>query len=110
MASSHFASVTAGRSFGTRTGDDGTEQWETTYFCTTAVLKEKPLNYDRVFNEIASIVLESSADVGDKDVLVINLTYGYDIGISRSWYRQTKRYAPEVWRMKLMRASDKTDV
>ena len=102
----HFASVSVGKSFGTHKSANGVEKWETTYFSTNAMLKYKPQHYDEVFNEIASIMLDRFPDAGDKDLLIINLTYGYDIGIASSWVRRTQKYPPRQWRMRLMKAED----
>lgn len=102
----HVATVSVGKSFGSRKGADGVEKWETTYFSTNAVLKDKPQHYEAVFNQIASVILDRFPDAGDKDLLIINLTYGYDIGIASSWVRRTQRCAPRQWRMRLMKAED----
>lgn len=106
----HVATVHSGKSFGTKVGPGGKKEWETTYFSINAVLKKKPSNYDIIANNIAKIILDSYPPVIEKDALVINVTYGYDIGIARAWMRQRQQHSPKEWQELLSRLSEKTEI
>ncbi len=103
----HVATVTVGKSFGTNLGAEGKEKWESTYLSTNAVLKHRPTDYDMVINQIASIILETYPQVFEKNILVINATYGYDIGISRAWKSQRRQNTPQKWKEQLSEAFKK---
>ena len=95
-----MATVFEGKSWRVSDGD----KLETTYFRSTAILKERPGDYESPAKEIASIVLHAYPDVMKKDVLAITVTYGYDIGIARAWRSQSVHHSPEEWQ-KILRSS-----
>lgn len=103
----HVATVSAGKSFGKNIRSDQKEKWETTYFSTNAVLKKEPSNYEEVINEIASVIMEHYPPIMGKDTLVIDVTYGYDIGISHAWKKQRQQHSPEEWKQILSDAKRK---
>jgi uncharacterized RDD family membrane protein YckC len=89
----HVATAIVGKSWGMTSG----KKWESTYFQTNAIWKERPGDYGAAAREIAAIVLKNYPEVMKKDVLTITVTYGYDIGIARSWRSQTVQHSPQEW-------------
>ena len=106
----HVATVSAGKSFGTKAGTGGKKKWETTYFSINAVLKKKPSDYVIPINNIAKITLDNYLPIMEKDVLVINVTYGYDIGIARAWKGQRQQHSPKEWQKLLSSLSEKLKI
>ncbi|MCP4264183.1 MAG: RDD family protein [Candidatus Brocadiaceae bacterium] len=104
----HVVTVTSGKSFGTRTGTEEEKKWKTTFLSTNAILKKRPSDYDEIINNIASIILDNYLQIAEKDVLVVNVAYGYDIGISNSWIRQRKQLKPTEWQKLLSQKTGKT--
>jgi len=70
---------------------------EATYLLSTVVWKERPEDYQAAAEEMASIILASYPNIGKKDVLGITVSYGYDIGISHMWIRQSFQHSPQEW-------------
>ncbi len=97
----HAAAVSAGTIHIAKTDDGENEKTGNTYLSINAVLKERPTDYDRIINIFAFIVMDKYASVMEKDSLVVNVAYGYDIGISHSWIRQGKQLSPEEWKKQL---------
>lgn len=93
----HVATVSAGKSFGTNTGTDGNKKGETTYFSANAILKSRPSDYNEIINQIASIVLKTYPQAMGKNTIIINATYGYDIGIASAWKKQSEQNSPQEW-------------
>ena len=89
----HAATATVGKSWGTSSG----KKWESNYFRTNAILKERPSDYEGAAREIAAIVLRDYPEVMKKDVMAVTITYGYDIGIARSWRSQNVQHSPQEW-------------
>lgn len=106
----HIATVTAGKSFGTNVTTEGKDKWETTYFSINAVLKKRPTDYDETINTIASIILDSYPQIMEKEALLITVTYGYDIGISRAWKSQRRQHSPKEWKELLSQSYGKTKI
>jgi uncharacterized RDD family membrane protein YckC len=100
----HMATVTVGKSSGTRKGEKGEKTWEMTFLSTTAMLKHRPLDYEAVASEIATVVLDAYPAVVDKDALVVQTSYGYDIGIARAWIGHRVQHTPQEWEELLMDA------
>lgn len=94
----HAAAVSAGTISDTKadTGEKGGT--DITYLSINAILKKRPSDYDRIINIFASIVMDKYASVMEKDSLIVNVAYGYDIGISSSWITQGKQLSPKEWR------------
>jgi uncharacterized RDD family membrane protein YckC len=101
----HMATVTVGKSSGTRKDEKGEKAWEMTFLSTKAVLKRRPLDYEAVASEIAAVVLEAYPAVVDKDALVVQTSYGYDIGIARAWIGHRVQHTPQEWN-ELLTAAD----
>jgi uncharacterized RDD family membrane protein YckC len=85
-----YAQVSAGKSWGTH----GTAR----YFKVNVVTKKRPENFDEVTAAVASIVLNEYPPIMDQDVMVVVVTYGYDIGIASAWQNFTARHSPQEWR------------
>lgn len=71
---------------------------ETTDFTSTVVCKKRPADYQAVAHQVAAIVLDSYPPVMEKDLLIVNVNYGYDIGIARGWTAYSWRHPPETWK------------
>lgn len=85
----HTASVFVGQSYGPR--------GNFRFLRIVAVWKDKPASYQQAANEIAAIVLRDSAEAMSKDLLIITVAYGYDIGIARAWQSATEQITPREW-------------
>jgi len=85
----HMASVFVGQG----AGPNG----NVNYFRTYAVWKGKPGSFAEAEREIASIVLREYPDAINKDSIVVEIAYGYDIGISSTWRSATVEASPEEW-------------
>ena len=94
----HVATVTVGKSSGTNLSTDGGGKWESTYFATNAVLRHRPTDYDTVTTKIASIIFDTYPQIMEKNSVVINATYGYDIGIASAWNSQRVQHTPQEWK------------
>jgi len=45
-----------------------------------------------------------------EDALIINVSYGYDIGIGRASKSQRQQHSPKEWQELLSRLSEKTEI
>ncbi len=97
------AAVTSGVMYTSKAGGAVKEKTEKTYLSIHAVLKERPADYDRIINILASIVMDRYAPVMEKDSVIVNVAYGYDIGIWSSWIRQRRQLSPGEWKKLLSR-------
>jgi len=104
----HVATVTVGKSLGSNLSAEGRKEWESTYFATNAVLKHRPSDYDAVATQIASIIFETYPKVMEKDSLIINVSYGYDIGIASAWRSQRIQHTPKEWKELLSQPDSKS--
>jgi uncharacterized RDD family membrane protein YckC len=72
---------------------------ETSYLQVRAWYKIRPADYEAEAQEIASKLLEvNSPSIMQKDLLIIIIIYGYDIGIARGNLNKSFRYSPEEWK------------
>jgi uncharacterized RDD family membrane protein YckC len=69
-----------------------------TYLSSRIVLVKKIDDYDGLANKLARIMLETYPQAGEKDVIAVTISYGYDIGISSSWQNQNFSFPPNQWR------------
>ena len=102
----HAAAVTSGTMYSSKAGGaekEKTEKTEKTYLSIHAVLKERPADYDRMITTFASIVMDGYTPVTEKDSLIVNVAYGYDIGIWSSWIRRSRQLSPGEWKKLLSR-------
>ena len=85
----HMASVFVGQG----PGPNG----KINYFRTQAVWKGEPGSLAEAEREIASIVLREYPDAINKDLIVVEIAYGYDIGISSTWRSKSDEASPREW-------------
>jgi uncharacterized RDD family membrane protein YckC len=89
----HVATVNVGKS---RRIVDGSRS-ETTYFYSNAIWKQRPEDEESAVRSIASIILRNYPEIAEKDVLTVNITYGFDIGIARAWKSYASTHSPKEW-------------
>ncbi len=89
----HFASVFAGKVWA---GAD-----ERSYLKIDAVWRNKPDSYELAASEIAAIAIRDYPDVSNKDALVVNIIYGFDIGIASGWQSYSFAHTPDEWKRML---------
>ena len=80
---------------------DDNKRKETTSLSVEAFLKKKPENYQLIIDNIALIVLNKFPTILGKDLLAITVVYGYDIGISSAWKKESNSYSLEKWKGRL---------
>ncbi|MEK6300341.1 MAG: RDD family protein [Acidobacteriota bacterium] len=73
------------------------------YFRADAVWKGEPGSMAEAQREIASIVLRDYPDAVNKDLIVIAIAYGYDIGIASYWRSASDEASPKEWIARLKR-------
>jgi len=100
----HVVTVTAGKSFKVVIGGGRSE---TTYLQATAIWKECPHDIEVAAQQVAAVILQKYATIMEKDVLVVTITYGYDIGIARRWNSQHFQHSPSEWQDILAKPSVK---
>ena len=83
---------------------------ETTYLAVNAVMRRRPADYGVVAKQIASIVLDTYPKVFEKDSLVINVVYGYDIGLATAWRNRKTQHTPQDWKELLSRPHAKQKI
>ena len=99
----HMATATVGTSWSLIGGNRS----EKTYFLSNAIWKERPNDDESAALLVASVILKNYADIMDKDILAVTITYGYDIGIAKSWKTQQFQHSPSEWRGILTKPSVK---
>ncbi len=82
---------------GFTTMGDNTTNW----FALNIVVAEPNLNFEETADRFARLVLRPGSSVDDKDLLVVNVIRGYDIGIASGWSRESFSYPPYEWRARL---------
>jgi len=95
----HGAQVFLGKSWGTH--------GESKYVHAQVTWKGRPENSEKATDEIAAIVIETYPQIMEQDLLVVTVSYGYDIGIASAWKSYTASYTPKEWqdRVKKIRVS-----
>lgn len=78
-------------------GQDAGPNGNVSYFSAYAVWKGEPGSFAQAEREIASIMLREYPDAVNKDLIVVAIAYGYDIGISNSWRSATDQASPKEW-------------
>lgn len=86
-----YSTITIGSSRMTST-QEGTR--EALFVSVNAFLKTDSVKNVELARELAKIVINNYSDAQEKDTLLINLIYGYDIGISAKWSNYTHRFTP----------------
>ena len=73
--------------------NDGTTT--NTYVSAQIFLTEDAVNDDELARQLAEIVVVNYPELINRNALNINLTYGYDIGISSKWSSHVYRFNPD---------------
>ena len=81
----HMAEVFVGEKVSTVDGNRKSRK----FFRANAVWNQPPDNFDAEVRQVAAIVLRDYPEAMGMDVIEITITYGFDIGIARSWRSQT---------------------
>jgi uncharacterized RDD family membrane protein YckC len=68
-----------------------------TYIRTKAVWKEPPVDIEKAATPVASIVLRDYPEAMDMDAIVVNITYGYNIGLASAWIGRSINRSPSEW-------------
>lgn len=91
----HYSTLSSGSSWTYNSNSDNKN--EHTYLAVNAVMKYRPENFEKSIAEIATLVINSFPSLYEKDSLMINAIYGYDIGIARAWKNQNQQASPAEW-------------
>lgn len=75
----------------------------TSYIATKATLQHKVEDANSLANQIAVVIFDKIPGASEKDVVAINIRYGYDIGIASSWKGTNYAFAPMQWKKRLSR-------
>jgi uncharacterized RDD family membrane protein YckC len=87
------ASVAAGKTWNHQNG----VSQEISSLESTVIWKGRPADFEAAADQMASVILANYPDIGRKDVLIVNVNYGYDIGISSGWVKKNYRHSPQEW-------------
>jgi len=87
----NFATVSYGNSTFT-SAESGTS--ETTYVSAQVSLLENDISNEEFARSLATKIADNYPDALNKDVIQINLIYGYDIGIASRWNSHSHRFSP----------------
>jgi hypothetical protein len=71
-----------------------------------AVLRRRADLSKSVASRFASILFDTYPDARQKDTIIINLRYGYDIGISKAWMSLSGNYSPSEWEKVIAETSE----
>lgn len=97
------ANVNQGVSWGTTDG----QEWRTSYFSVNAVWNTNPESlldgFEKAGREVAGIILASHSNLDKIQVISVNITYGFDIGIASAWKSHSFQHSPEEWRKLLQK-------
>jgi len=86
-----IATVSYGNSTFT-SAESGTS--ETTYVSAQVSLLENDISNEEFARSLATKIADNYPDALNKDVIQINLIYGYDIGIASRWNSHSHRFSP----------------
>ena len=89
----HSVSVYVGKNWSSING----ASHETSSLQATAIWKQRPGDYQAAAGEIAAVMLANYPDVQKKDVVVVTVVYGYDIGIASAWRKESAQHTPQEW-------------
>jgi hypothetical protein len=87
------ASVFAGESW---TYQNGAKK-DTSSLQAVAIMINRPTDYEALAGEIAATTLANYPEIAKKDLLIVTVCYGYDIGIAQMWTRQSFQHSPLEW-------------
>jgi hypothetical protein len=99
----YSASVTRGKSWGTRDG----KKWENTYLHVVAIVNKKSFQTEETAQELANLILQNYPKADEFDVIYVSLNSGFDIGIARVWSNVNFSKPPSIW--SATKEEDKTE-
>ncbi|MBI4209823.1 MAG: RDD family protein [Deltaproteobacteria bacterium] len=67
------------------------------YLYSQVVLANKVDEYDGFANRVAEIIFDKFPDADKMSVIVVEIAYGYDIGIASSWQQERFNFSPMEW-------------
>lgn len=73
----------------------GAEKRTATYLSTQVFIKTENIEDKDLAEKIAKIILNTHKEARQRNVIQVTLTYGYDIGISSFWKRNSFRFSQE---------------
>jgi uncharacterized RDD family membrane protein YckC len=79
----------------------GNGKEKTTFVTIRAQITKRATDYDALANQFAQVVFENYPDAAQKDRIVIELAYGYDLGLAWSNIRHGYDYTPAEWRERI---------
>lgn len=91
----HYSTISTGSHWTYNSNSDNKNEY--TYLTVNAVMKYRPENFEQSIAAIATIIINSYPSLYEKDSLMINTIYGYDIGIARAWKNQNQQATPAEW-------------
>ncbi len=97
----HTSAVNVGTAWRT-TGDI---RKETQFLQVNAILREPPVDSSAAARMVAGIALRDYPEAKGLDVIVVMISYGYDLGIARGWRRDVFRRSPSEWQAQLVEPS-----
>jgi uncharacterized RDD family membrane protein YckC len=68
-----------------------------TYLRVQVQLVSQDRDLDNIANEIVAALLSTFPTLGSKDVISVEFTYGYDLGIWRQWTTRSRSFSPAEW-------------
>jgi uncharacterized RDD family membrane protein YckC len=84
-------------------------QTKNSFIRINAIWNNKPQDFEVAANKIAVIVMRDYPDVMSKDNLIININYGYNIGIASVWKSKTFKHSPQEWKTALQSLPEKKE-
>lgn len=85
----------AGVSYGTTRFTSNTSGTQTTTYVNADIsLRQKRISDEGFARSIAKVIAETYPDARDKNVIQVNLVYGFDIGIANRWSNRIHRFDP----------------
>ena len=85
----HVASVMSGNTYGS--------EHSTSWMAVTIVVTDTQMMKKEAADQVALSTFSHFPNVTSRDLLKVTITYGYDIGISRSWKNNHYAYPPAEW-------------
>jgi uncharacterized RDD family membrane protein YckC len=82
-------------------GKNWTTNGTSTYFSAVVFLKGEPQDYEGEANNIADMIFKMYPEAEDKDIVVIKIVRGFDIGISKGWRSMSYSFGPGEWRERI---------
>jgi len=71
----------------------------TRFVAVNARLYHDPDDIDQITSDLANVIFERPEILDDVDVLVINVRWGFDIGIASWMFSERRQFTPDAWPM-----------